>query len=192
MLKLAANAQYFEDRAPWAPQYKKQGVQPPLAKAVETLIETGDFHVNTIGDNLPNENEIREQYGSKSFMFTGSSRTLRTRAGMGPIEEFAASPEEIALAKKYGVEAADLMTALHEVIGHGSGKLNPKLQGGAEAHLKEYFSTLEEARADLMALWNIFDPSCGNWGSFPARMSARQCTTVRCGGDHAAPAHSER
>ena len=50
------------------------------------------------------------------------------------------------------------MTALHEIIGHGSGKLNPKLQGGAEAYLKEYFSTLEEARADLMALWNVIGP----------------------------------
>src|SRR5205823_7666970 len=106
MLKLAANAQYFEDHAPWLPQYKKQGVQPPLAKAVETVIETGDFHVNTIGDNLPNENEIREKYGSKSFMFTGSSRTIADATGLGPIEEFAASPEEVALAKKYGEEAS--------------------------------------------------------------------------------------
>src|SRR3984893_7050936 len=55
MLKIADNAQYFEDHAPWAPQYKKQGVKPPLAKAVEALIETGDFHVTTVGDNLPNE-----------------------------------------------------------------------------------------------------------------------------------------
>ncbi len=77
MVKLAANAQYFEDHAPWAPQYKKQGVKPPLAKAVETVIETGDFHVNTVGDNLPNENQIREKYGSKSFLFTGSSRAIR-------------------------------------------------------------------------------------------------------------------
>jgi dipeptidyl-peptidase-3 len=77
MLKLAANAQYFEDRAPWAQQYKKQGVKAPMAKASETLIETGDFHVSTVGDNLPNENEIREKYGSKSFLLTGSSRTLR-------------------------------------------------------------------------------------------------------------------
>jgi dipeptidyl-peptidase III len=157
MLKLAANAQYFEDRAPWAQQYKKQGVKPPMAKACETVIETGDFHVNTVGDNLPNENEIREKYGSKSFLLTGSSRTLRQATGFGPLEEFAASPEEIAISKKYGEEASDLMTALHEIIGHGSGKLNPKLQGGAESHLKEYFSTLEEARADLMALWNISD-----------------------------------
>src|SRR5262249_18153342 len=72
MTRLAANAQYFEDHAPWLPQYKKQGVKPPLAKAVETVMETGDFHVNTVGDNLPNENEIREKHGSKSFLFTGS------------------------------------------------------------------------------------------------------------------------
>jgi dipeptidyl-peptidase-3 len=157
MVKLAANAQYFEDRAPWLQQYKKEGVTPPMAKAVETVIETGDFHVSTTGDNLPNENEIHEKYGSKSFLFTGSQRTLRRGQGLGPLEEFAASPEEIATCKKYGEESSAIMTALHEVIGHGSGKLNPRLQGGPEAHLKEYYSTLEEARADLMALWNAFD-----------------------------------
>src|ERR1035438_1417632 len=157
MLKLATNAQYFEDRAPWAQQYKKQGVKAAMAKACETLIETGDFHVGTVGDSLPNENEIREKYGSKSFLFTGSSRTLRQAMGFGALEEFAATPEEIQMAKKYGEEASDLMTALHEIIGHGSGKLSGKLAGGSESYLKEYFSTLEEARADLMALWNISD-----------------------------------
>ena len=83
-----------------------------MAKACETLIETGDFHVSTVGDNLPNENEIREKYGSKSFLFTGSSRTLRQGTGFGALEEFAATPEEIAICKKYGEEASDLMTAL--------------------------------------------------------------------------------
>ena len=164
MTKIADNAQYFEDHAPWLAQYKKQGVKPPQAKAVETVIETGDFHVSTVGDNLPNENEIREKYGSKSFLFTGSSRTLREATGFGPLEEFAASKEEIAIGQKYGEEASDLMTALHEVIGHGSGKLSPKLQGGAEAYLKEYFSTLEEARADLMALWSVMDPKVRELG----------------------------
>lgn len=165
MGKIAQNAQYFEDNAPWLPQYKKQGVKPPLAKAVETVIETGDFHVSTVGDNLPNENEIREKYGSKSFLFTGSSRTLREAQGFGVLEEFAASPQEVAICKKYGEEASDMMTALHEVIGHGSGKLSPRLQqSGAEGYLKEYFSTLEEGRADLMALWNIFDPKLQQLG----------------------------
>jgi dipeptidyl-peptidase-3 len=181
MLKLADNAQYFEDRAPWAQQYKKQGVKPPMAKACETLIETGDFHVSTVGDNLPNENEIREKYGSKSFLLTGSSRTLRQATGFGPLEEFAASPEEIAIAKKYGEEASDLMTALHEIIGHGSGKLSPKLRGGAESHLKEYFSTLEEARADLMALWNISDKKLQEIGlvSSPEVMKAMYYNAAR-------------
>jgi dipeptidyl-peptidase-3 len=164
MTTLAENAQYFEDRAPWLPQYKKQGVKPPMAKAVETVIETGDFHVGTVGDNLPNENEIREKYGSKSYLFTGSARTLRQARGTGEVEEFAASPEEIAISKKYGDEASDMMTALHEIIGHGSGKLNPKFQGGTESILKEYFSAMEEARADLMALWSITDPKLRELG----------------------------
>ena len=164
MRKLSDNAQYFEDHAPWLAQYKMQGVKPPVAKAVEALIETGDFHVTTIGDNLPNENEVHEKYGSKSFMFTGSSHALDHATGFGPLEEFAASPEEIALGKKYGDEAEDLMTALHEVIGHGSGKVSPKLTHEPSYYLKEYYSTLEEARADLMALWNAFDPKLQELG----------------------------
>ena len=164
MRKIADNAQYFEDHAPWAAQYKKQGVKPPLAKAVETLIETGDFHVTTVGDNLPNEDEIHEKYGSKSFMFLGSSRALTHAVRFGSLEEFAASPEEIVLGKKYGDEAEDLMTALHEVIGHGSGKMNPKLTREPAFYLKEYFSTLEEARADLMALWSVWDPKARELG----------------------------
>ncbi len=183
MATLAANAQYFEDHAPWLPQYKKQGVKPPQAKAVETVVETGDFHATTIGDNLPNENEIREKYGTKSFLFTGSSRSLRQAAGFGALEEFAATPEEIAIGKKYGDEAADLMTALHEIIGHGSGKLNPKFQAGTESMLKEYYSAMEEARADLMTLWNITDPKLQQLGlvSSPDVAKAMYYSAVRVG-----------
>jgi dipeptidyl-peptidase-3 len=164
MLKIADNAQYFEDRAPWKPEYKKQGVKPPLAKAVESIIETGDFHVTTVGDNLPNEDEIHQKYGSKSFLFTGSSRALTHATGTGPLEEFAASKEEIEICKKYGDEAEDLLTGLHEIIGHGSGKLSPKITHDPAFYLKEYSSTLEEARADLMALWNVWDPKLRELG----------------------------
>jgi len=164
MLKIADNAQYFEDHAPWDAKYKKQGVKPPLAKAVEALIETGDFSVSTIGDNLPNENEIHEKYGSKSFLFTGTTRAFSHAGGHASIEEFGYAREEIEHAEKYGDEAEDLMTALHEIIGHGSGKLSPKLTHDAPFYLKEYFSTLEEARADLMALWNVFDPKLKELG----------------------------
>jgi dipeptidyl-peptidase-3 len=183
MQKIAANAQYFEDKAPWAPQYRKQGVKPPLAKAVETTIETGDFHVGTVGDNLPNENEIHEKYGSKSFLFTGSSRALDKATGFSSLTEFAASPEEVSIVKKYGEEAEGLMTALHEIIGHGSGKLNPKLTEDPAVYLKEYYSTLEEARADLMALWNAWDPKLKELGliSNPDVAKAMYYDAVRVG-----------
>jgi len=164
MVKLAENAEYFEQHAPWLPQYKKTQFTPPTVKAVETLIESGDFHVNTIGDNLPNENEIREKYGSKNFLFTAASRAFDQAGGHKAEREFGATPEITDRLIKYGQEAEELHTAMHEVIGHGSGKLSERLKNGSEAELKEYFSTLEEARADLMSLWNAFDPKLKELG----------------------------
>jgi len=157
MINLAKNAAYFEDKAPWDAKYKKHDFTPPVVKAVEVLIETGDFHVTTIGDNLPNEQEIHAKYGTKNFLLLGSSHAL-SAASASAIDAFAASPEEAARGKKYGEEAEDLLTAMHEVIGHGSGQLSEKVQGSPATYLKEYYSTLEEARADLMGLWNISDP----------------------------------
>jgi dipeptidyl-peptidase III len=164
MTKLAQNAAYFEQKAPWDTKYKRQAFQPPVVKAVEVLIETGDFHVTTIGDNLPNENEIHEKYGTKNFLFIGSSHAIGRARGSKMVQEFEATPAEIQRQEKYGEEANDLQTALHEVIGHGSGKLSDRMKDGAEPYLKEYFSTLEEARADLMALWNIWDPKLKELG----------------------------
>jgi dipeptidyl-peptidase III len=164
MVKLAQNAALFEQAAPWDPKYRKQGFEPPVVKAIEVLIETGDFHVTTIGVNLPNENEIREKYGSKNFLLPGSNHAISAASAGRVLQEYAASPEEVARVTKHGDEAEDLMTAMHEVIGHGSGKLSDRLKGGAEPYLKEYFSTLEEARADLMALWNVWDPELKKLG----------------------------
>jgi len=164
IIKLAENAGYFEEKAPWDSNYKKQSFKPPVIKVIETLIETGDFGVTTIGDNLPNENEIHEKYGTKNFLFTSSTRALNNASGRKDIQEFAANAETAERDEKYRDEAEDLMTALHEVIGHGSGKLSDRLKGGAEPYLKEYFSTLEEARADLMALWNVWDPKLKDLG----------------------------
>ncbi len=129
------------------------------------LVETGDFHVSTIGDNLPNENEIHEMYGTKNFLFLGSSHALTAASAGKTTGEFAATRDERERADTYGEEAEDLLTAMHEVIGHGSGKLSERLaKGGAGPYLKEYFSTLEEARADLMGLWNVWDPKLKELG----------------------------
>ena len=164
MTKLAQNASLFEQAAPWDPKYRRQSFQAPVVKAIDVIIQTGDFHVTTIGENLPNENEIREKYGSKNFLLQGSSHAISSAVATKSLREFAGSPEEATRVEKYGEEAEDLMTALHEVIGHGSGKLSERLKGGAEPYLKEYFSTLEEARADLMALWNVWDPELKKLG----------------------------
>jgi dipeptidyl-peptidase-3 len=158
MQGFAANARYFEQRAPWAEQYKLENPHPPLAKAVETVIEAADFDVSTIGENLPNEAEIHDKFGSKSFVFASSIRALAAATGEKATEEFAFSAEEIERARQYRELANNLFTAMHEVLGHGSGKMNPKLTQEPASYLKEYYSTLEEARADLVALWNFFDP----------------------------------
>jgi dipeptidyl-peptidase III len=164
MIRLGENANYFEQKAPWDAQYKKQSFKPPVVKAIETLIETGDFSVSTIGDNLPNENEIHEKYGTKNFLFTSSVRAIDNASGFAAFDEFAATAEIIARNRQYGEQAGGMMTALHEVIGHGSGKLSERVKGGAESYLKEYFSALEEGRADLMALWNVWDPKLKELG----------------------------
>jgi dipeptidyl-peptidase III len=164
MKKLGDNAAYFEQKAPWDDKYKRESFKPPVLKAVETLIETGDFSVNTIGDNLPNENEIHEKYGSKNFIFTGSKRALEEATGKTAVAEFASDAAEVERSAKYGTEASDLLVEMHEVIGHGSGKLSARVSGGSQSFLKEYFSTLEEGRADLMALWNVWDPKLKELG----------------------------
>jgi dipeptidyl-peptidase III len=163
--KLAVNAAYFEERAPWDPKYRKTQFARPSIMMVETTVESGDFEVTTLGDNLPNENSVREKYGSKNFLFVSGSRAVNPPGASHPLlEAFEGSPQTIARDERYGQQAGDLMASLHEVIGHGSGKLSERFAHGSRAALKEYYSTLEEARADLMALWNIWDPKLKELG----------------------------
>ncbi|HEV2381625.1 MAG TPA: peptidase M49 [Terriglobia bacterium] len=167
MTGFAVNAAYFEQKAPWDAKYKNPKPNPPVVNADEALVETGDFGVTTIGDNLPNEDEIHEKYGSKSFIFTGSIRALNSATGNKVSQEFADSQAEADRASKYGDLAENLFTAMHEVIGHGSGAVSPKLTREPGDYLKEYYSTLEETRADLMALWNFWDPKLIEMGVMP-------------------------
>ena len=162
-----ANLAYFEQQAPWDAKYKNPNPTPPVVNAVEMLAETADFDVSTIGDNLPNEEEIHEKYGSKSFIMTGSIRAINSAVGTAASDEFAATPEEKERARQYGDLAENLETAMHEVIGHGSGKLGPRVKNDPASFIKEYYSTLEEARADLMAFWNFWDPKLIQMGVMP-------------------------
>ncbi len=162
MHQLAENAVYFEKKAPWDDRFKKLDVKPPVGKAIETLVAAGDFHVSTIGDNLPNEQDIREKYGTKSLLLTSSVNAVNGTRGAKAAVEFLPNPDEGDLFAKHGAWADNLHTALHEIIGHGSGKVT--VPNDPPTYLREYYSTLEETRADLVAYWNIYDPKLAELG----------------------------
>jgi dipeptidyl-peptidase-3 len=157
--KLAADAQWFEDRMPWAPQYRKQGVTGITANAIDVVVETGDSGpVTPVGINLPNDQRIREKYGSKSVSLSNVNDAYDRSTSQEFRREFAWTPEEAARAEKWSSLAGELTTNMHEVIGHASGKISDALKGSPATLLKEQYSALEEARADLVALYFIPNP----------------------------------
>ncbi len=157
---LAALAQYFEDRAPWKDAYKKTIDRVPVAHVVNVAASTGGTGpIPPLGINLPNEQAIREQYGSKSVLLQNVTDAYNRSIGSSLLKEFAWDEDELKAEEAYGTTADNLHTALHEVIGHGSGKASPKLAGRDPAEfLPGYYNTLEEARSDLVAMWNAWDP----------------------------------
>jgi dipeptidyl-peptidase-3 len=167
MAIVSKNAQYFEDNSTIAAAHKKKEVKGVSYRVINVAMEGGDCAPNTpIGINLPNSNWIREDFGSKSVSLNNIENAYNKVGGALALQEFANDAEEIENAKKYGEACGKMHTALHEVIGHASGKLNP---GVAEPNvtLKHYSSTLEEARADLVALYFMPDPKLIEMGLMP-------------------------
>jgi dipeptidyl-peptidase-3 len=157
--KIAANAQWFEDHMPWDPKYRKPGVKGITANAIDVVIETGDSGpVTPIGINLPNDQTIRERYGSKSVSLSNVNEAYDKSTLPEFRSEFAWTPEEVQRAEKWNALAGELTTDMHEVIGHASGRIEERLNGKPQAFLKEQYSALEEARADLVALYFLPDP----------------------------------
>ena len=154
---ISDNAQWFEDHSPIADQFKKKEVKGVSAKVITVAMLGGDCYPATpIGINLPNADWIRRDHGSKSVTIANITRAYDlSSAGSGFTEEFVLQPEERARKEQWGALASDLTTDLHECLGHGSGQLAPTTKGD---ELKNYGSPLEEARADLFALYYIADP----------------------------------
>ena len=173
--KIAANAQWFEDHSPLLPEHKKKEVKGITAKVITVIQESGDAAPSTpIGINLPNANWIRQQHGSKSVSLGNVVHSYNVIGAKSPMmQEFALTPEEIELNKKYGSLAGDLHTDMHEVIGHASGQIN-KGVGDPDQTLKNYASTLEEARADLVALYYVYDQKLVELGVMP-NLDAGKC-----------------
>jgi dipeptidyl-peptidase III len=165
---IATNAQWFEDHMPWDAKYRKPNVQGIVANAIDVVVETGDSGpVTPIGINLPNDQEIREKYGSKSVALSNVNEAYDRSAPGSMRTEFTWSPEEARRAEKFGTFSGELTTDMHEVIGHASGR-QAEGKNNPQALVKEHFSALEEGRADLVGLYFIADPKLAELGVIPA------------------------
>ena len=157
MAVVADNVQWFEDHSPIMDAHKKESVVGVSYKIVTVAGEAGDASPSTpIGVNLPNANWIRVEHGSKSVSLGNIDDAYHSSAGKGMAQEFGFSTMHNERAEKYGELGSKMHTALHEVVGHASGKINPGV-GTPKQTMKNYSSTLEEARADLVALYFILD-----------------------------------
>ncbi len=154
---LSREAGWFEAHAPVADAYKKSEVKGVTASVISVIMLGGDCApASPLGINLPNANWIRSRYGSKSVTLQNIGGAIReASAASGLIDEFAATPEEAERARRYGNVASNLHTDLHECLGHGSGRLLP---GVSDDALGPFHSVIEEARADLFALYFLADP----------------------------------
>ena len=150
------NAKWFEDNSPVDQKFKKTEVKGVSAKTIIAAILGGDCYPSTpIGINLPNSNWIRKEFGSKSVTITNITDAYdKAAAGSGFNDEFVYGENEKELIEKFGTQTSNLHTDLHECLGHASGQLLPGVDPDA---LKVYGSTIEEARADLFALYYIAD-----------------------------------
>jgi len=164
MAVLSENAQWFEDNSPLMDAHKKKNVVGVSYKVVNVAGEAGDASPSTpIGVNLPNANWIRAAVGSKSVSLGNIIHSYNNAGSSGRLKEYVNDNEEYELEKKHGQLADKLHTALHEVIGHASGQLNPGV-GETKQTLKKYASTLEEGRADLVGLYYLYHPKLQDLG----------------------------
>ena len=181
---ISENAQWFEDHSPVDSRFKKTECKGVSAKSIIVTTLGGDcFPSPPIGINLPNADWIRKDFGSKSVTITNLMEAYDKAADENPksgLKEFAFSDEEVELCKKYGPDASVVHTNLHECLGHGSGKLLPTTSPNA---LKEFSSTLEEARADLFGLYYIADSKMVELGIMPDNEAykAEYCSYIRNG-----------
>ena len=168
MKVLMQNVQWFEDNSSIMDEHKKDTVKGVTYKVVNVAGEAGDASPSTpIGVNLPNANWIRANHGSKSVSLGNIVHAYAQAPSSGFSEEFIRTEELRARSKEHGGLAGKLHTALHEVVGHASGKLNPGV-GTPKETLGSYASTLEEGRADLVALYYLLDPKLVEFGLMPS------------------------
>ncbi len=171
--KICSYAQWFEDNSPIFPEHKKDEVKGISGRAITVVVESGDSSPATpIGINLPNASWIRKEHGSKSVNLSNIVHSYNKVSNKEVVNEFAYTEEEKQLAEKYGEIAGDVHTDLHEIIGHGSGQLEPGVSTSRDS-LKNFASAIEETRADLVALYFIMDEKLVEIGVLPSLDAAK-------------------
>ncbi|MCP4677578.1 MAG: hypothetical protein GY854_19100 [Deltaproteobacteria bacterium] len=176
MRKVADQAAYYESKMPWSDRYKKAKgeIHSPVANAFQVVIATGDGGpISPAGINLPNDQTIREEHGHKNLYLSNILEAVNRVRGTKTIREFSIDPDSAARREKWHEQIQTASVALHEVIGHGSGKMSRKLKGGYEKHLREHAGAIEEMRAELVALYQAFDPKSREIGLVPDEDCAR-------------------
>lgn len=167
--RLAEAAPWFEARMPWKPRWRRTDVVGVTARAVDALIQTGDAGpMSAIGINLPNDEQIRERHGSRSVSLMNIAEAANRAEPPAFRQEFCWSEQEIARSERWGALAGEIATALHEVLGHGSGRVADRLEGQPQLALRDTYSTIEETRADLVALHLMPEPRLAEIGLLPA------------------------
>jgi dipeptidyl-peptidase-3 len=165
--RLAESALYFEEKMPWPEKYKREKISKPVANVVNVLVETGDSGpVSPAAYNLPNYNDIRRDHGSKNVILLNIENTRSKTIFEQSVKAFFL-PEYRDNVMKYGnTTARPLEVYMHEIIGHGSGKPDPRTVKDPRTSLGRTYSALEECRADLVALYHVSDPKLIENGAF--------------------------
>jgi dipeptidyl-peptidase-3 len=164
--RLAENALYFERKMPWPDVYKLDKVNKPVANVVNVIVETGDSGpTSPAAYNLPNYNDLRRDYGSKNIILLNVEEARSEKIRAATIEEFYL-PEYRDLVRTFGDRARQWEVYMHEVIGHGSGRPDAGLKVDPAVAIGRAYSSLEECRADLVALYHVGDPKLVEIGAF--------------------------
>lgn len=160
--KIIENIQWFEDNLPFDQKFKKDKAQGLSASSITVVSMAGDTSPSLpLGINLPNSDWIRVKHGSKSVNLENVSSSRSASEAVLRNELYLPQYQDII--ERYGNMASSLHTDLHEIAGHGSGKV---LDGYNSEDIGAYYSTIEECRADLVALYYVADPKLKEFGVF--------------------------
>lgn len=171
---ICKNAKWFEKNSPIDDEFKKEEPVGISASVVNVAILSGDCYPSSpIGVNLPNADWIRNQYGSKSISIENIHHAYdEVSKESGLLDAFIKDKDTLLMVKEYGHLTDRLHTDMHECLGHGSGKLR---KGVDPDSLGTYSSVIEEARADLFALYFMADDKMIELGLLPNKEAYKSC-----------------